>query len=137
NPDGIRGYSGVALLIIDEASFFKSDESYNAVRPMLATSQGRIMCLSTPFGKRGFFHHEYTKGDGWQRFTVRASDCPRHPPEFLARERRRVGDRRFDQEFNCVFHEAIGQVFSQADIDAAFGHGGLTLDLGLSQMGDG
>ncbi len=41
-------------LKIDEAARV-SDELYRAVRPMLATSGGRIVLLSTPFGKRGFF----------------------------------------------------------------------------------
>ncbi len=29
---------------------------------MLAISQGRLNCLSTPFGKRGFFFDEWTDG---------------------------------------------------------------------------
>jgi hypothetical protein len=50
----IRGCSGAALLVIDEASRV-ADSLYFAVRPMLAVSGGRMVCLSTPFGKRGFF----------------------------------------------------------------------------------
>ncbi|MDQ3175559.1 MAG: hypothetical protein M3Q91_17935, partial [Acidobacteriota bacterium] len=57
----IRGFSGVSLLIVDEASRVP-DELYQAVRPMLAVSGGDIVLLSTPFGKRGFFHHEWTEG---------------------------------------------------------------------------
>src|SRR5437868_2312167 len=48
----IRGYSGVTLLIIDEAAGV-ADELYFSVRPMLAVSAGRLVCLSTPKGKRG------------------------------------------------------------------------------------
>ncbi len=51
----IRGYSHVSLLIIDEAARVP-DDLYRAVRPMLAVSGGRLICLSTPYGKRGFFH---------------------------------------------------------------------------------
>src|SRR5262249_2111481 len=47
----IRGYSGVATLIVDEASRVP-DALYYAVRPMLAVSRGRLVALSTPFGKR-------------------------------------------------------------------------------------
>ena len=43
----IRGYSGVTLLVIDEAARV-ADELYYAVRPMLAVSQGRLVALSTP-----------------------------------------------------------------------------------------
>ena len=45
----IRGYSHVSLLIIDEAARVP-DDLYEAVRPMLAVSQGRLICLSTPWG---------------------------------------------------------------------------------------
>ena len=50
----IRGYSGVTLLVIYEAARV-SDVLYRSVRPMLAVSKGRLVCLSTPFGKRGWF----------------------------------------------------------------------------------
>jgi hypothetical protein len=53
NEATIRGFSGVAPLIVDEASRV-SDELYQAIRPMLAASGGEILLLSTPFGKRGF-----------------------------------------------------------------------------------
>jgi hypothetical protein len=130
NPDGIRGYSGVALLVIDEASFV-ADALYHAARPMLATSRGRIVLLSTPKGKRGFFFHEWEKGEGWKRFLVPSASCPRITAEFLARERARLGERAYAEEFECVFNDAVGQVFSQADIDAAFTHAGTPIDLGL------
>ena len=54
----IRGFSGVALLIIDEAARVP-DELYRAVRPMLAVSNGQLVCLSTPYGQRGFFYAEW------------------------------------------------------------------------------
>ncbi len=53
----IRGFSGAALLLVDEASRVP-DALYQAVRPMLTVSGGRIVLLSTPFDKRGFFHHD-------------------------------------------------------------------------------
>jgi hypothetical protein len=39
----IRGFSGVALLIVDEASLVP-DALYQAIRPMLAVSGGSILC---------------------------------------------------------------------------------------------
>ena len=43
----IRGFAGAALVVLDEASRIE-DELIAAVRPMLATSQGRLIALSTP-----------------------------------------------------------------------------------------
>jgi len=51
----IRGFAGATLVVLDEAARVE-DELLAAVRPMLATSAGRLIALSTPFGKRGFFY---------------------------------------------------------------------------------
>jgi hypothetical protein len=48
----VRSYSSVRLLVIDEAARV-ADGLYRSVRPMLAVSKGRLVALSTPFGKRG------------------------------------------------------------------------------------
>jgi hypothetical protein len=115
----IRGFSGVSLLIVDEASRVP-DELYMAVRPMLAVSGGDILLLSTPFGKRGFFHHEWTEGGAdWQRVKITAHDCPRIPPEWLEQERRQIGDWWFRQEYLIEFTETSDQVFSYEEIQRA------------------
>ena len=86
----IRGYSGAALLVVDEAGRV-DDELYYSVRPMLAVSGGALLMLSTPWGRRGVFFNEWTEGTGWQRFRVTANEVPRISPEFLAEERRAPG----------------------------------------------
>ncbi len=115
----VRCFSGVGLLVIDEAARVP-DALYCAVRPMLAVSRGRLVALSTPFGKRGWFHDEWHGEGDWQRVRITAHECPRIPREFLAEERRALGERWFRQEFECSFEETVGSVFSHADIEAAF-----------------
>lgn len=115
----IRSFSEVAMLIIDEAARV-DDALYVAVRPMLAVSQGRLVALSTPFGKRGWFHDEWHGPAEWQRVRITADQCPRITPEFLAEERRALGERYFRQEYMTEFCETIDAVFSYADIQAAF-----------------
>src|SRR5687767_12657621 len=83
NERTIRGYSGAALLVVDEAARV-DDELYYSVRPMLAVSGGALLMLSTPWGRRGVFFNEWTEGAGWQRFRVTANEVPRISPEFLA-----------------------------------------------------
>jgi hypothetical protein len=76
--DTIRGYSHVTLLVIDETARVP-DDLYRAVRPMLAVSNGRLICLSTPSGKRGFFHDAWARGgDDWARIEVPASRIRSH-----------------------------------------------------------
>ena len=114
----IRGFSGVTLLIIDEASRVE-DALYQSVRPMLAVSGGRIILLSTPFGKRGFFHSEWTDGEGWRKVKITADQCPRIDKEWLERERQMIGDWWYLQEYFCEFVETTDSVFSYDDIQAA------------------
>jgi hypothetical protein len=114
----IRGYSSARLLMIDEAARV-SDDLYRTVRPMLAVSRGRLVCLSTPFGRQGWFYTAWTGADPWRRVKVVAGQCRRIPPAFLAEERRAIGERWFNQEYGCEFMDMVGAVFSGADIDAA------------------
>lgn len=114
----IRGFSGVNLLVIDEASRVP-DELYQSVRPMLAVSGGRIVLLSTPFGKRGFFHSEWTDGQGWRKVKITADQCPRIDKQWLENERKMIGDWWYLQEYFCEFVETNDQVFSYDDIQAA------------------
>ena len=116
---GIRSYSGVRLLVVDEASRVP-DDLYRAVRPMLAVSRGRLICMSTPFGKRGFFYDEWTSAHHWERVEIKATDCPRIGQAFLDEEREAIGERWFAQEYLCEFVDTIGAVFREQDIAAAF-----------------
>jgi hypothetical protein len=118
DEETIRGYSGVKLLVIDEAARV-SDSLYRAVRPMLAVSRGRLMALSTPWGKRGWFYDEWIGSAMWRRVEIKASQCPRISADFLEQERKSIGDRWWRQEFDCRFEETIDAVFSEADIAAA------------------
>jgi hypothetical protein len=115
----IRGFSGVRLLVVDEASRV-DDALYQAVRPMLAVSGGRIILLSTPFGKRGFFFHEWTDGGPtWKRIKIKAEDVPRIPPAFLAQERAALPEWVYQQEYECQFVETEDSAFRYDDIAAA------------------
>jgi len=115
----VRGFSGVALLLIDEAARVP-DELYRSVRPMLAVSHGRLIALSTPFGKRGWWFEEWENGgDRWQRVKITADHCPRISADFLDEERRSLGALFYRSEYECQFVDTIDAVFSSADVLAA------------------
>ena len=116
----VRGFSSVSLMVIDEAARV-TDELYKAVRPFLAASDGDLMLMSTPWGKRGFFYEEWMNGGPrWQRFKVPATACPRIRPEFLQEERHALGEKWFSQEYLCEFSDVGGTLFSRDVIDRAF-----------------
>lgn len=111
----IRGFSGATLIVEDEASRV-DDALYMAIRPMLAVKQGRLILMSTPFGKRGHFWNEWDTGTTWQRVEVPATAVPRISQEFLEEERRAMGDWWYSQEYMCEFRESTDSVFSHESI---------------------
>jgi len=116
--DTIRGFSEVALIVIDEAARVP-DELYFATRPMLAVSNGRLLALSTPAGQRGWFFEAWKSPDTWQRIRITAAECPRISPEFLAEERRAMTPALYASEYECEFSDVIDAVFSHSDITVA------------------
>ena len=114
----IRSFSGVRLLVLDEAARVP-DELYYAVRPMLAVSRGRLVALSTPFGKRGWWWDAWGAehpADGlaagfWECYEVAATQCPRYSADWLERERLSMPMAWFESEYMCRFVDAIDQLF--------------------------
>ena len=116
----IRGYSGVTLLLIDEASR-TPDPLYEAVRPMLATSGGRLVGLSTPAGRRGWWHDAWVDATAdWHRVEVPATSCPRIPAAFLESERQELPAHVYEQEYCCKFHDVDDAYFPGDLIESVF-----------------
>jgi hypothetical protein len=118
----IRGFSGATLIIVDEASRVP-DDLYRAMRPMLAVSGGRLVLMSTPFGRRGFFFEEWQAGAGeWERIAITADQCPRITKAFLAEELATLGEWWYKQEYFCIFVETVDQLYTYESIQSAFDH---------------
>jgi hypothetical protein len=61
----VRGYTVIAC-IADEVAFWRSEESSNpdleilhAVRPSMATTKGLLLCISSPYARRGALWSAY------------------------------------------------------------------------------
>lgn len=113
----IRGMSGARLIVLDEASRVP-DPLYHAVRPMLAVSGGRLMAISTPWGRRGWWFEAWEHGSEWHRVRVSALECPRITAAFLEEERRSLPMWVFNQEYLCEFADTLDSVFRHEDIEA-------------------
>lgn len=114
----IRSYSSVRLLIVDEAARVP-DETYHTVSPMLAVSGGRVIAMSTPFGRRGWWYAAgvLDTAEQWERYVVTAKQIPRISPEFLESERRSMGDHWFAQEYMGEYADTVDQLFTADQID--------------------
>jgi hypothetical protein len=117
--ENVRCYSGVNLVIFEEAARVR-DELYYAVRPMLATSGGHMIALTTPFGKRGWFHKKWDVDDtDCLKIKYTSEECPRIPKAFLEKEKREVPDFWYRQEYLCEFVEPIDSVFTYDQVMGA------------------
>ncbi len=115
----IRGFSAPKLVLIDEAAWV-TEELYGTLRPMLAVSGGRLIALSTPWGRRGWWFNAWEyEGADWRRFRVPASECPRISKAWLEKERTRLGPLRFASEFECNFVDTNDSFFPSKLIEAA------------------
>lgn len=145
----IRGFSGPDIIVLDEASRIP-DELYRAVRPMMAGADTKLVAMSTPFGKRGWWYEEWEHSSRWEKFHVtapvriagtrlefdeneaafaekarangrRGYYSPRHFDfEFMLDEFDSMPEWWFRQEYLGEFMEAEDAVFRVSDIEAAF-----------------
>lgn len=105
--EGIRGYSA-HLVVLDEAAWIP-DTLYQAARPMLAVTGGRLVAISTPYGMRGWFYRAWAEARG-ERIRVTVYDIPRISHDFLEAERQALGEWAFRQEYLAEFVEAGGAI---------------------------
>src|SRR5262249_2905072 len=118
-----RGYSKVALVILDEASRIP-DAIIAAVKPMQATvKDGELIALSTPAGQAGWFYEQWEHGgDVWERTKITAGECRRIESSFLEEELRRFGPMIYRQEYECEFVSDQEQIFLNEIIESALSH---------------
>ena len=105
---GIRGYT-IHRLIADEAAFIP-EAVWDAVTPMLATTHGDIVLLSTPFGKGTYFYNCFFD-ENFTQFHVSSEDCPRIDKEFLKREKETKSNLAYAQEYLGEFVDELMQFF--------------------------
>lgn len=128
----LRGFSAVDMLIVDEAARVP-DELYRALRPMIATATGgRLLGLSTPYGRRGWFYEAWSGDEPWLRIEIPATRCPRISAEFLAEERRTLGAWWFNQEYLNQFELGEGSIFAFEDVQALYREDYEPWNLGLA-----
>ena len=117
----LRGFSP-SLLVADEACLIE-DTTYYAARPLLAATQGRLICTSTPRARFGWFYEAYegnAADENWQRYRIPAAAVPRLSAEFLAGERKALPPAIYNAEYNVEWLDGVNGVFPSHLINAAF-----------------
>ncbi len=114
----IRGFAGVDLLVVDEACY-TDPRLYFSALPMVATSNGTVVALSTPAARVGWFYDAWTGDEPWSKTRVTALDCPRIPAEFVDRMRRTLPDWAFRRDFLAEFTSSDAAAFPGSLVEDA------------------
>ncbi len=113
-PDNLRG-EGLDLVVLDEAAFMERRVWAEVVRPMLVTTRGSAVFMSTPFG-RNWFYELFQLGlrpdePEWQSFHYPTSNNPLIVPDELDTIKRQTSTHVWLAEYEAQFTDDSGQVF--------------------------
>jgi hypothetical protein len=99
--DSIRGLTVDAWIIADEAARLPDNDLISALRPMRARRpQARFAMLSTAWSRTDPFWTAWAGDDPtWMRIKATADVVATFTPEFLAQERRALGEDAFKREY--------------------------------------
>ena len=106
----MRGYTAT-MIIIDEAALIH-DRAWEAIEPIISVTRGRVILLSTPQSKKGFFYKAFLSDD-YRNFVMSARDCPRHEKEFLDRKQSEMSPVAFAQEYLGEFLDDYNRKFTE------------------------
>ncbi len=114
HPDNLRG-EGLDLAVLDEAAFMEPRVWPEILRPMLTTTRGGALFLSTPFG-RNWFWEQYKIGlrdeaAEWMSFQFTTANNPLIEREELESIRRQTTEQVWRSEYLAQFSDDSGQVF--------------------------
>ena len=107
--EGMRGPTAT-MVIIDEAAFVP-DRAWLAIEPVISVTKGRIILLSTPQGKKGFFYKAFQNKE-YTHFHITARECPRHSKKFLDQKESELSDVAFATEYLGEFIDDYNRKFT-------------------------
>jgi len=107
----LRGYTA-HLIICDEAAFMPEEVITQVIFPMLSTTNGYAIFLSTPWGRNHFFYRAFMNPN-YSVHRVKSSECPLIKPEFLEEMKRNMTESAFKREYMAEFIESSTAFFSQ------------------------
>lgn len=113
SPTAIRGNTVSDILIIDEAAYFPDQLSngediwYNVIQPITKARCKKIIMISTPAGKRGFFYQHYMRAlegkKGYAQMKRTIYDDSLVDEEYIEDQKAGTPEKIFQQEYECVF----------------------------------
>lgn len=119
----LRGHSADRV-IVDEAAFVRDEVVEEVIGPMLADRNGRLVMISTPFGKNHFYRAFMSGQSDSPRvrsFRFPSWANPHISREYIESQRTILTDRQFKVEYEAEFVDDQNSVFPWEDIQSAVG----------------
>ena len=95
-------------MIVDDAARV-ADGDMAALRPVVEVSKGRLLLMSTPVDRSGFFFRIWTakpeRSGDWVKISATAEECDRLSPEFLEEERAYLEEIPFWRAYMCNYDD--------------------------------
>jgi len=113
SPNSIRGYTVDGLLVMDECSFFPdtltdgSEPWSSVIMPITKARKPKVLAISTPKGKRGFWYNMYLKAvegeKGYKEITATIYDDSLISSDEIEEIKKTVSPMAFEEEFLVKF----------------------------------
>jgi len=117
NSDGLRGIY-LDGCVIDEYANVHSKLFPEIIRPALSDRKGYCVFIGTPQGMNNNFYELYQHAQGaddWFNYIAKASDTQIVDPEELVKAKEVMGDKKYQQEFECDWIANIeGAIYNDA-----------------------
>ncbi len=107
--NSLRGHSA-HMIVFDEAAFIPENVITDVAMPMLSTTNGTAIMLSTPYGRDHYFFKAFTS-PLWSKYQFKTSDNPLVSKEFLDQQLEEIGQTRFRQEYLAEFVDEVTTYF--------------------------
>ena len=118
--EGNHNYFADGVLVgnCDEAAFVPEEVITQVVTPMLSTTDGILIMISTPYDKNHYFFKAFNS-PRWSRYQFKTQDNPLVKKEWLEEQREEIGDRQFRQEYLAEFVDDEKTYFPMALLRSA------------------
>ena len=106
NPDSIRGIYLDGCIIDECAAGIKPELINSVITPALSDRKGYMILCGTPQGMNNLFYDYYQKAQAdpkWFLYKAKVSDTKIIDDDELAAARAVMGDKKYNQEFECSF----------------------------------
>mgnify|MGYP003781127165 CR=1 FL=1 len=117
--DNIRGET-IDYAILDECAFMKDEAWTEAIKPTLLVRGRKVLFISTPKGKGGWFYDLYQLGvsadnQNYKSYTGSSYDTPYIDIDEIEEAKRTLPEGVFRQEYLAEFLESGGEVFQNLE----------------------